>query len=70
MLIFFKYCFSIQAIALAADDGVWPVTIGGLIGHSLCTGGAVLGGRLLATKISVKTGDLLVFDMSTLLFTN
>ena len=30
--------------------------LGAVIGHSLCTGLAVLGGRMIAQKISVKTG--------------
>ena len=33
------------------------VTIGGCIGHSICTGGAVIGGRMLASRISEKTGE-------------
>lgn len=35
---------------------VLGVTLGAIIGHSLCTGLAVLGGRMIAQKISVKTG--------------
>ena len=35
------------------------MTIGAVIGHALCTGLAVLGGRMIAQKISVKTGKLL-----------
>ena len=31
------------------------VTIGGCIGHSICTGMAVLGGRMLASRISEKS---------------
>ncbi len=34
------------------------VTLGSVLGHSLCTGLAVLGGRMIAQKISVKTGNL------------
>lgn len=33
------------------------VTIGGTLGHALCTGLAVIGGRLIAQRISVRTGD-------------
>lgn len=29
---------------------------GGILGHILCTGLAVLGGRMIAQKISVRTG--------------
>jgi Ca2+/H+ antiporter, TMEM165/GDT1 family len=48
----------ITTIALGAAHNVWIVTIGTILGHSLCTAGAVLGGRWLATKISVKNGAL------------
>jgi putative Ca2+/H+ antiporter (TMEM165/GDT1 family) len=30
--------------------------LGVILGHSICTGIAVIGGRFLAAKISVKTG--------------
>ncbi|KAJ3414576.1 karyopherin beta [Chytridiales sp. JEL 0842] len=45
----------IATIALAGAEDFWWVTIGSLLGHSICSGVAVLGGRLLAAKISVKT---------------
>ena len=32
------------------------VIIGGVLGHAICTGIAVLGGRIVAQKISVRTG--------------
>ena len=34
------------------------VTVGGIIGHALCTAIAVLGGRMVATKISIRTVTL------------
>ena len=37
-------------------QNVAGVTIGGTLGHSLCTGLAVIGGRLIAQRISVRTG--------------
>lgn len=37
-------------------QNVLGVTLGGTIGHALCTGLAVIGGRLVAQRISVKTG--------------
>jgi putative Ca2+/H+ antiporter (TMEM165/GDT1 family) len=43
-------------IALAASQNVEWTIIGTLIGHTVCTGIAVIGGRLLAQRISVKTG--------------
>ncbi|CAO3597020.1 unnamed protein product [Absidia cylindrospora] len=48
----------ISTIALAAANNVYWVTAGVVIGHSMCTGVAVLGGRLLASKISVRTVTL------------
>lgn len=45
----------IATIALAAQKDVWGVTAGGIVGHALCTGVAVLGGKLLATRISERT---------------
>lgn len=44
----------IATIAMAAGSDYWWVIIGTVLGHSLCTALAVLGGRLLASKISVK----------------
>lgn len=37
-------------------QNVYGVIIGGVLGHSLCTGVAVLGGRMIAQRISVRTG--------------
>eukprot|EP00523_Entomoneis_sp_CCMP467_P002187 CAMPEP_0168741410 /NCGR_PEP_ID=MMETSP0724-20121128/12500_1 /TAXON_ID=265536 /ORGANISM="Amphiprora sp., Strain CCMP467" /LENGTH=325 /DNA_ID=CAMNT_0008788915 /DNA_START=33 /DNA_END=1010 /DNA_ORIENTATION=- len=45
----------IATIALAAAKNPVGVTIGGVLGHSLCTGMAVLGGRMVAARISEKT---------------
>ena len=44
----------IATIVLAAKEDTWAVIIAGIIGHSLCTGLAVLGGRFIAQKISVR----------------
>ncbi|RHZ83727.1 hypothetical protein Glove_88g13 [Diversispora epigaea] len=44
----------IATIAIAAAQNVYWVTAGVLIGHAFCTGLAVIGGRFLAAKISVK----------------
>lgn len=35
---------------------VFGVSVGGVLGHSMCTGLAVIGGRIIAQKISVRTG--------------
>lgn len=45
----------IATIALAAAKNPYGVTAGGILGHSICTGGAVLAGNLIAAKISHKT---------------
>ncbi|KAG0167253.1 hypothetical protein DFQ28_006381 [Apophysomyces sp. BC1034] len=45
----------ISTIALAAANDVYWVTAGVIIGHTMCTALAVIGGRMLAAKISVKT---------------
>jgi hypothetical protein len=34
--------------------------LGGVIGHALCTGLAVMGGRFIAQKISIRTGKTLL----------
>lgn len=45
----------ISTLVLAARENVYAVTIGALLGHFLCTGLAVIGGRFVAQMISVKT---------------
>lgn len=35
------------------------VAVGGTLGHCMCTGLAVIGGRMIAQKISVRTGETL-----------
>lgn len=44
----------ISTIALAANKHSIGVTIGGMVGHSCCTGLAVVGGRFLASRISER----------------
>ncbi|KAI0762337.1 UPF0016-domain-containing protein [Fomes fomentarius] len=44
----------ISTIALAAADNVYVVALGTVVGHSCCTALAVMGGRYISTKISVK----------------
>lgn len=48
----------ITTIILSARENVYGVIIGGILGHSICTGLAVLGGRMIAQKISVRTVTL------------
>ncbi|BGP56167.1 GCR1-dependent translation factor 1 [Rhodotorula sphaerocarpa] len=47
----------ITTIALGAAHNVWIVTLGTTLGHSVCTGGAVLGGRWISQHISIKHGE-------------
>jgi len=45
----------ITTIAMAAVKDPIGVTLGGILGHSCCTGLAVMGGKLLATRISERS---------------
>lgn len=45
----------IATIALSAAKNPYGVTVGGCLGHMMCTGLAVMGGRMLAARISEKT---------------
>ncbi|XP_021928942.1 transmembrane protein 165 isoform X2 [Zootermopsis nevadensis] len=64
----------LTTIILAAREDVVGVTIGGILGHALCTGLAVMGGRMIAQKISVRTVTLigglvfLLFALTALFF--
>ena len=49
----------IATIALAAAKNAYGVTLGGVVGHAICTGGAVLAGNLIAARVSTKTVNLL-----------
>merc|ERR1719285_411975 len=44
----------IATIALAAAKEPFGVTLGATIGHGMCTGLAVIGGKLLASRISER----------------
>ena len=46
----------IATIAMAAGDDYWWVTIGATVGHAICTGAAVIGGRAIAGRVSMKVG--------------
>jgi len=48
----------LATVILAAREDVYGVCVGGVLGHALCTGLAVVGGRLIATRISVRTVTL------------
>ncbi|VDM39555.1 unnamed protein product [Toxocara canis] len=49
----------LTTIILAARENVYGVVLGGVAGHALCTGIAVIGGKLVATQISVRTVTLI-----------
>jgi putative Ca2+/H+ antiporter (TMEM165/GDT1 family) len=44
----------IATLVLAASGNVYGVTAGAILGHATCTGIAVIGGRLLAGRISER----------------
>ncbi|XP_052862479.1 uncharacterized protein LOC128269142 [Anopheles cruzii] len=64
----------LTTIILSARENVYGVIAGGIIGHSICTGLAVIGGRMIAQRISVRTVTLiggvvfLLFAVSALFF--
>ncbi|VEN41661.1 unnamed protein product [Callosobruchus maculatus] len=64
----------LTTIILGARENVYGVILGGILGHSACTGVAVLGGRMIAQKISVRTVTIiggivfLIFAVSALFF--
>lgn len=45
----------IATIAMAAGSDYWWVTAGALGGHAICTGVAVLGGKAIAGRVSLRT---------------
>lgn len=48
----------LTTIVLGAREDPIGVTIGGTLGHALCTALAVVGGKIVAQRISVRTGTL------------
>ncbi|WZH48747.1 FT27-like transmembrane protein [Fusarium acuminatum] len=44
----------IATIAMAAGQDYWWVTLGATCGHAICTGVAVIGGRAIAGRVSLK----------------
>ncbi len=47
----------IATIAMAAGQDYWWVTAGAVTGHGLCTAAAVLGGRAVAGRVSLRVGE-------------
>ena len=50
----------IATIAMAAGNDYWWVTLGALVGHACCTGVAVVGGKAIAGKVSLRVGKFLL----------
>jgi putative Ca2+/H+ antiporter (TMEM165/GDT1 family) len=48
----------IATIAMAAGQDYWWVTAGALCGHAICTAAAVIGGRAIAGRVSLRVGEL------------
>lgn len=48
----------IATVAMAAGSDYWWVTGGATAGHAICTAGAVIGGRAIAGKISMRNVTL------------
>ncbi|USP73964.1 uncharacterized protein yc1106_01238 [Curvularia clavata] len=48
----------IATVAMAAGSDYWYVTAGAVVGHALCTAGAVIGGRAIAGRISMRNVTL------------
>ncbi len=47
----------IATIAMAAGQDYWWVTGGAVTGHALCTAAAVVGGRAIAGRVSLRVGE-------------
>lgn len=48
----------IATIAMAAGQDYWWVTGGAISGHAVCTGIAVIGGKAIAGRVSMRVGKL------------
>ncbi|KAH7045799.1 UPF0016-domain-containing protein [Macrophomina phaseolina] len=48
----------IATIAMAAGQDYWWVTAGAVVGHGICTSAAVIGGRAIAGKVSMRVVTL------------
>jgi len=49
----------IATIAMAAGQDYWWVTGGAISGHAVCTAAAVIGGRAVAGRVSMRKGKWL-----------
>lgn len=55
----------IATIAMAAGQDYWWITGGAVVGHGLCTAVAVIGGRAIAGKVSMRIGKFFLFAVNT-----
>lgn len=60
----------IATIAMAAGQDYWWVTMGAVVGHGICTGAAVIGGRAIAGKVSLRAGKFFHQDHDIFLVAN
>lgn len=58
----------LATIAMAAGQDYWWVTLGAVVGHASCTSIAVLGGRAVAGKVSLKHGEYIGIGLLVLVF--
>ena len=54
----------IATIAMAAGSDYWWVTGGAVVGHGCCTAVAVIGGRAIAGKVSMRVGKSILLNAS------
>lgn len=59
----------IATIAMSAGQDYWFVVMGSLVGHSLCTAVAVIGGRAIAGRVSLRIGELTMFEFGVSMLT-
>lgn len=48
---------------MAAGSDYWWVTGGAVSGHAVCTGIAVIGGRAIAGRVSLRVGESCSFPL-------
>ncbi|KKZ60424.1 hypothetical protein EMCG_00710 [[Emmonsia] crescens] len=61
----------IATIAMAAGQDYWWVTCGAIMGHGICTAAAVIGGRAIAGKVSMRVvtfGGAIAFLVFSLIY--
>lgn len=59
----------IATIAMAAGQDYWWVTCGAIMGHGICTAAAVIGGRAIAGKVSMRVGKYHIIPLKIIIIT-